>query len=74
LREIADRLAPAAPGDPQLQDELDDLRDLAHRFEAERVSEADAKYMYQRAYSMEQSKRATMERVMADRAEERGKR
>jgi hypothetical protein len=35
---------------------------------------ADAKYMSQRAYGSAQSKRATMERLMEDRAQERKRR
>ena len=51
LRSVADKLSPLAAGDPELTDEVDDLRDMADRFEEARVSMADAKYMHQRAYS-----------------------
>jgi Ca-activated chloride channel homolog len=74
LRRVAEKLAPMAPGDPQLTDEVDDLRDLAEKFDAAEVSGADAKYMYQRAYGGSQSKRAMMERLAADRARERKER
>ncbi|HSR41400.1 MAG TPA: hypothetical protein VLL48_04500, partial [Longimicrobiales bacterium] len=74
LREVARKLAPRAPDDAEIQDELDDLRDLADRFDAEQVSEADAKYMAQRAYSLGSSKRAAMDALRADRAEDRKRR
>ena len=76
LRDVADALAPLAAGpdaDPDLADELADLRDMAARFESARVDEADAKYMRQRAYSVEASKPATSERVRTDRARRRRK-
>jgi Ca-activated chloride channel homolog len=74
LRGVAARLASHAAADPVLHDEVDDLRDLATRFEEQQVSMADAKYMSQRAYGSAQSKRATMERLMEDRAQERKRR
>ncbi len=74
LRHIAEKLAPSAPDDPQIQDEIDDLHDLARKFDDEQVTLADAKWMYQRAYGSAQSKRATMERVREDRAAERERR
>lgn len=73
LREVADRLA-STGSDPDLVDELDDLRDMADRFDDARVSEADAKYMRQRAYSVESTKRAAMERMRKDRARDRDRR
>ena len=72
LREAASRLEPMAAGDPDLADEVEDLRDMATRFEAEVVSEADAKYLFQSAYSSGQSKRGMMERVREDRRRGRG--
>jgi Ca-activated chloride channel homolog len=74
LRHVAEKLAPHAPNDPELQDEVDDLRDMAERFEGEQVTVADAKYMHQRAYSAGQSKRAMMERLVSDRAQDREER
>ena len=71
LRQAAEKLAPVAPADPELRDEVDDLRDLAQRFDEEQVSARDAKWMYQRAYGSIQSKRSTLERLRDDRAEER---
>jgi Ca-activated chloride channel family protein len=68
LRRVAEKLAPYAASDDELRDEVDDLRDLAERFDVEQVSTADAKYMYQRAYSRGQSKRAAADRLMEDRA------
>jgi Ca-activated chloride channel homolog len=74
LRRVAEKLAPHVEADPELQDELEDLRDMAERFEGAQVSIADAKWMYQRAYSQGQSKRAMMERLAADRARDRTER
>jgi Ca-activated chloride channel homolog len=71
LRHVAETLAPHAASDPELQDEVDDLRDMAERFDGEQVTLADAKYMHQRAYNVSQSKRAMMERLVSDRARER---
>ena len=74
LRAIAEKLEPRAGDDPDVADEVDDLRDLTDRFEEQEVAEADAKYMRQRAYSVESSKRAAMERIRKDRAAERARR
>jgi Ca-activated chloride channel homolog len=74
LRRVADTLAAYADADPVLHEELDDVRDLALRFEQEHVTLADAKYMSQRAYGNAQSKRATLERLAADRAADRRQR
>ncbi len=74
LRGIAEKLSSMAAGDPELTDEVDDLRVMADRFDESRVSEADAKYMYQRAYSSAQSKRALVERLKEDRARDREER
>jgi Ca-activated chloride channel homolog len=68
LRGVAESLAAFADADAALHDELEDVRDLAERFEREHVTMADAKYMSQRAYGNIQSKRATLERLAADRA------
>jgi Ca-activated chloride channel family protein len=74
LRSVAEKLSPMAAGDPELTDEVDDLRDMAERFDAAEVRESDAKYMHQRAYSSGQSKRAMIERLKDDRAADRRKR
>lgn len=74
LRRVAEKLAPYAASDDELRDEVEDLRDLAESFDVEQVSTADAKYMYQRAYSRGQSKRATADRLMEDRARAREER
>jgi len=80
LRDIAEKLAPmaASTDDPDLAadltDELDDLRDMADRFERERVSEADAKYMRMRSYSVQSSKEAAAEMVREQRRRERDER
>jgi len=74
LRRIAEKLAPHAASDPQVRDEVDDLQDLAEKFDGEQVSAADAKWMHQRAYGRAQSKRAMMERLVEDRAREREER
>jgi Ca-activated chloride channel family protein len=75
LREAAGRLAcPEVDLDADLQDELDDLTDLAARFEEAEVSAADAKYMHQRMYSRAMSKESAMESVRAAREAARRKR
>ncbi|MFW5898831.1 MAG: vWA domain-containing protein [Jiangellaceae bacterium] len=74
LRTIAEKMAPHAASDDEVRDEVEDLRDLAEKFDEEQVSVKDAKWMYQRAYSSAQSKRAMSERLVADRAIERKKR
>jgi Ca-activated chloride channel homolog len=74
LRGVAERMKPYAATDAAIRDEMHDLRDLASRFEAEDVSAADAKWMYQRAYSVSRSKRAAMENARAARASERRRR
>lgn len=74
LRQVADKMAPHAASDDEMRDEVDDLRDLAVKFDEEQVSVMDAKWMYQRAYSSAQSKRAMSERLAADRAREREER
>lgn len=62
LRETAARLTTAAAGTAErevLDEEAHDLVAMAERFEREQVSEADAKYLYQRSYATTQSKRGT---------------
>ena len=71
LRRLAERLAPYSADDAELRDELEDLRDLAERFDSEDVTLADAKWMHQRAYGRAESKRATVERLARDRARKR---
>jgi Ca-activated chloride channel homolog len=74
LRRVADKMEPHAAGDAAVQDEMEDLRDLAGRFEAEEVSAADEKWLYQRAYSASRSRRASMESARAARELDRRKR
>lgn len=74
LRRVADKMEPHAAGDTTVQDEMEDLRDLAGRFEAEEVSAADEKWLYQRAYSASRSRRASMETARAARELDRRKR
>ncbi len=74
LRRVAEKLASHADGDAEVRDEVDDLRDMAGKFEQEEVTHADAKWLYQRAYGGAQSKRATFERLAADRARDRNER
>jgi hypothetical protein len=61
LREMATALSasPAACGDlgSALREQADDLADMAARFDAETVSEEDAKYLAQRAYNAHRGKR-----------------
>ncbi len=66
--DLADDLA------DELADELADLRDMAARFEDARVSEADAKYMRMRSYSLESSKPAAAEMIREKRRREREER
>jgi Ca-activated chloride channel family protein len=74
LRHVTETLAAHADSDDEIRDEVEDLRDLAERFDEEQVTARDAKWMYQRAYSSAQSKRATLERIAMDRAREREER
>jgi Ca-activated chloride channel family protein len=74
LRHVAETLAAHADSDDEIRDEVEDLRDMAERFDEEQVTARDAKWMYQRAYSSAQSKRATLERIAMDRARERDER
>ncbi len=74
LRSVAEKMAPHAAADDDVRDEMEDLRDLAERFDAEQVTAADAKYMHQRAYSRGTSKTAAMEAMRSARAVERKKR
>ena len=74
LRQVAEKMAPHADSDDEVRDEVEDLRDLAEKFDEQQVSMRDAKWMYQRAYGSAQSKRAMSERLVADRAEERERR
>jgi hypothetical protein len=67
-------MAPYGTSDAVIRDEVEDLRDLADRFERENVSAADAKWMYQRAYSRSMSKEAAMEPVRHGREMERRRR
>jgi Ca-activated chloride channel homolog len=62
LRETAARLATAAAGTAErevLDEEAQDLSAMAERFDRDLVTEADAKYLYQRSYATAQSKRGT---------------
>ncbi|MEJ2679200.1 MAG: VWA domain-containing protein [Gemmatimonadota bacterium] len=68
LRQVAEKMRPYAASDAEVRDEMEDLRDLAEKFDDREVSGSDAKYMYQLAYSRQQSKRATTERLSEDRA------
>lgn len=74
LRDLAEKMANYAESDGEVRDEVEDLRDLAGRFDEEQVSATDVKWMYQRAYSSSQSKRATIERLAMDRARRRQER
>jgi Ca-activated chloride channel family protein len=56
LRELKDKLS-AAPCDPQLQQEADEIGTLADSFAACSVSDADQKYMYQRSYNTTSGRR-----------------
>jgi Ca-activated chloride channel family protein len=51
LREVSDRLTAFGPADSQLIEESEDLRQMAERFRSKQVTEADAKYLYQRSYA-----------------------
>jgi Ca-activated chloride channel homolog len=74
LRRTAEKLESQAAHDPAVRDEMEDLRELAQRYEEEQVSAADAKWMYHRAHSRSRSREAAMEAVRAARAMGRRKR
>ena len=50
------RLGRFDPADAQLLEEAEDLRQMARRFRDGIVTEADAKYLYQRSYSVRTSR------------------
>lgn len=53
--------------DPEVAEEVEDLATLSRRFAAEALSEADVKYMKQRAYATSRSRRESLERFRRDR-------
>ena len=57
LRQASHSLREASPGDEELVREAEELGDLAASFVAMNVSEADAKYMYHRAYNASSGRR-----------------
>ena len=75
LRDVAERIRadahPTSPADASLRDEAADLDDMARRYDQHHVSEADAKYLHQRAYATRASKPSSIERVAHDRARRR---
>ncbi|MFW6201034.1 MAG: vWA domain-containing protein [Gemmatimonadota bacterium] len=50
-RTLNDLLVAEDGADDELAEEIDDLRAMAKRFEEQSVTEADAKYLYQRTYA-----------------------
>ncbi len=62
LADAARRMAAFGVDDPELREETEDLEQMAALFDAHGVSEADAKYLYQRGYA------ASTSRAMASRA------
>ena len=54
--------SPFAEHDPAVREELADLESMAASFDAHQVSDADVKYMKQRAYSAHRSRRESVER------------
>lgn len=62
LREVVERGRALAADDEELAEELRDLERTAERFEVREVSSADVKYMKQRSYSTERSRRESLDR------------
>ncbi len=72
LRRAAERLAPYAPDDAEIQDQVDDLRDMAERLEEERLTVQDAKWMHQRATAARRASWPRTRRLAAERRRKRG--
>lgn len=72
LADCAVMLRAHGPADAQLAEEAEDLETMAERFAAREVSEADAKYLFQRSYATSSGKLQAME--MIKRKKERGSR
>lgn len=56
LGEVSAKLSAFGPADTQLQEEAEDLKQMAERFRTHQVTEADAKYLYQRSYAASTSR------------------
>jgi hypothetical protein len=63
LKEVSTKLAASGLADAQLREEADDLMQMAERFETHQVTEADAKYLYQRSYSASASRRSAADAI-----------
>lgn len=63
LRELAAKLERGWGDDPELAEEAADLRAMAAKFQARRVSELDAKYLYQRSYENLRSRAEAKKRI-----------
>lgn len=56
LAEVSAKLRTFGPADTQLQEEAEDLKQMAERFRTHQVTQADAKYLYQRSYAASTSR------------------
>jgi len=74
LREVANRLSFALPGDEEVREQADDLALMADRLDhTGAFAAADVKYMEQRSYDLMRSKRAAYEKISRVRRGRRGK-
>lgn len=63
LRDAAGSIVEAGLADPELDEEAEDLRRMAERFEDDVVTMADAKYMHQRAWARRTSRTSTADMI-----------
>jgi Ca-activated chloride channel family protein len=63
LDEVSAKLSALGPADTQLREEAEDLSHMAERFRTHQVTEADAKYLYQRSYSVSTSRGGAVDAI-----------
>jgi hypothetical protein len=60
---VSAKLIAFGPTDTQLVEEAEDLKHMAERFRSHQVTEADAKYLYQRSYAVSTSRGSTADAI-----------
>jgi Ca-activated chloride channel family protein len=63
LGEVSANLRAYGPADAQLREEAEDLQQMAERFRTDQVTEADAKYLYQRSYAASTSRGGAVDAI-----------
>ena len=63
MSDVAAKMSAFAPEDAQSAGEAEDLAGMGDRFEARQVTEADAKYLYQRSCAASTSRARTAETI-----------